>query len=69
MKCNDLCLSLGSLFLFSQQCVALGLNALLSSLASGLGLSTLSVHLFLQDSLASLLCLGLVDLRNCQVDV
>lgn len=42
------------------------LHALLPPLAGGLGLRTLGVHLLLQDPLAGLLGLGLVDLGESQ---
>jgi hypothetical protein len=45
-----------------RQCVALGHQALLSPLASSLGLCTLGVHLLLENPLALLLGLGFVNL-------
>ena len=42
---------------------SLGNHSLLLSLAGSLGLRTLGIHLFLQDSLTGFLSLGSVDLR------
>jgi hypothetical protein len=50
----------------SSKSVPLGLNSLLSPLSGSLGLCTLGVHLFLEDSLTLLFGLGLVDLLHCQ---
>ena len=56
-------LCLGLLFLLlALQRLSLGLHTLLSPLAGSLGLSTLGVHLVLEDLLTRLLGLGLVDL-------
>lgn len=52
-----------SLLLVAQLSLALLLDTLLPPLASRLGLRTLGVHLLLDDPLAGLLGLGLVDLR------
>ncbi len=48
--------------ILSELCTLLGNNSLLLSLTGSLGLRTLGIHLLLQDSLASLLSLGSVDL-------
>jgi hypothetical protein len=45
-----------------QNLLSLGLNTLLSPLAGSLGLCTLGVHLFLEQTLTLLLGLGLVNL-------
>lgn len=50
------------LFLVTELCGLLGLGSLDLALAGGLGLCTLGVHLLAEDSLTSLLGLGLVDL-------
>ena len=61
-----LCLDSLSLAL---QLLPLGLLALQSPLAGSLGLSTLGVHLVLENLLTRLLSLGLVDLSRMSVDV
>lgn len=55
---------LGVLAILTQQSPLLGLLAFLSPLTGSLGLCTAGVHLFLEDSLALLLGLGLVDLHS-----
>jgi len=60
LKSNLLFLGL----LFTSQRVSLGLDSLLSPLTGGLGLRTLGVHFFLEDSLTLLLSFGLVDMFN-----
>lgn len=47
----------------SSRSVPLGIDTLQSSLTGGLGLRTLSIHLLLEDALALLLSLGLVNLK------
>ena len=54
------------LLVLASKCVALLGDALLSSLASSLGLCTLGVHLCLELLLTLLLGLGLVDLQQSQ---
>jgi len=56
-------LRLGLLFV-TELGTLLGNNSLLLSLTGSLGLRTLGIHLLLQDSLASLLGLGSVDVLN-----
>ena len=55
----------------ASQRVPLCLNTLLSPLARCLGLVTLGLHFFLQNTLTLLLGLGLVDLcrKVCQRDI
>lgn len=53
---------LGGLLLLTELCLLLGRCSLLLSLAGGLGLCALGVHLVLDHSLACGLSLGLVDL-------
>jgi hypothetical protein len=53
-----------ALLLLTFDLLSLGLNTLLSSLASSLGLRSLGVHFFLESTLTLLLSLGLVDLKN-----
>jgi len=48
----------------SHESIALLLDPVLSPLTGSLGLGTLGVHLLLQDTLTSLLSLGLVDVLN-----
>ena len=62
---RSLCLWLS----FPSQLIPLGQNALLSSLASSLGLRTLGVHLLPKDALTGLLGLSLVDLFSRIVSV
>lgn len=57
---NDL--RLGLLLLLASKSVPLRREALLSPLACSLGLGTLGIHLLLDNVLASLLGLGLVNL-------
>jgi hypothetical protein len=61
-------LCLGLLFLLvALQYLSLGLHTLLSPLTGSLGLSTLGVHLVLENLLTRLLGLGLVDLHVMSV--
>jgi len=62
-SCFSHCLLLLGLFFvnITSQCVSLGLDTFLSSLASSLGLCTLGVHFFLEDPLTLFLGLSLVD--------
>ena len=62
----NLLLGLLLLVVTASQSVALLLDTLLSSLTSSLGLRTLGVHLLLEDTLARLLGLGLVNLQSSQ---
>jgi len=61
-------LLLGLLFVLTSKSVSLGLDSLLSPLASGLGLSTLGVHLLSENLLTVCLSLGLVNLKIVSTD-
>jgi hypothetical protein len=52
------------LWLVCHQCLPLRRHTLLSPLACSLGLRTLGIHLFFEDTLTLLLSLGLVDLES-----
>lgn len=64
-SCPDRLLGLSLLFL-AELCLGLLCGSLLLALTGSLGLQSLSVHLLLDNTLAGLLSLGLVDLSNCQ---
>ena len=62
-RCLLLVTTLGSgNVILAGESVSLGLDTFLSPLAGGLGLGTLGVHLFLQETLTLGFCFGFVDL-------
>ena len=67
-SCHLLRLLLLCLLQLARQSISLGLDPLLSSLASSLSLGTFGVHLLLENALTLFLGLGLVNLQHtpCQ---